>query len=84
MDKIIQKLSSRKLWLAISGVAVGVATILGVDGSDITTVAGALTALVSAVSYIVMEGKIDAERIKNAIVEVEDVTELIKGAEISE
>lgn len=77
MANIIQKLSSRKLWMAIAGIATGIATILGVDGGDVVTVAGALTALVSAVSYIVVEGKIDAEGVKNAIIEVEEATDAI-------
>lgn len=75
MAKIIQKLSSRKLWMAIAGIATGVSMILGVDGGDITNIAGAVTALVSAVSYIITEGKIDAESVKNAIVEIEEATE---------
>ena len=57
---ILKKLTSRKLWLALAGVATGVAVILGVDGSEITTVAGAVTALASVVTYIMTEGKIDA------------------------
>lgn len=57
---ILRKLTSRKLWLALAGVATGIAMILGIDGSDITTVAGAVTALASVVSYIMAEGKIDA------------------------
>ena len=57
---IIKKLTSRKLWLALAGVATGIAVILGVEGSEISTVAGAVTALASVVSYIITEGKIDA------------------------
>ena len=66
MQEIIRKLTSRKLWLAIAGVATGVSMALGVDASDIHAVAGAVTALVSAVSYIYVEGKVDAARVKNA------------------
>lgn len=61
---MIQKLTSRKLWMAIAGVAVGIATILGVDGSDVSTVAGAVTSIASIITYIVTEGKIDAARVK--------------------
>ena len=57
---ILKKLTSRKLWLALAGVATGIAVILGVDGSEITTVAGAVTALASVITYIMTEGKIDA------------------------
>ena len=84
MNEVIRKLSSRKLWMAIAGVATGIAMALGIDSGDISTVAGAVTAVASVITYIVTEGKIDAESVKNAIIEVEDVTELLKGAEISE
>ena len=81
---VFRKLTSRKLWIAIAGIATGLAMVFGVDGGDITNVAGAVTAVASVISYIIAEGKIDAESVKNAIIEIEDVTELVKGAEISD
>lgn len=81
---ILRKLKSRKLWLAIAGVATGIAMVFGVDGSEITTVAGAVTTVISAIAYIIVEGKVDAESVKNAILEVDNATELIKGAENSD
>jgi phage shock protein PspC (stress-responsive transcriptional regulator) len=67
MSEIIRKLTSRKLWLALAGVATGIAVILGVDGSEITSVAGAVTALASVITYIITEGKVDAAAVKNAV-----------------
>lgn len=67
MIDILRKLTSRKLWLSIAGVATGIAVILGVDGSEISTVAGSVTALASVVAYIVTEGKIDAAAVKAVI-----------------
>lgn len=84
MSNLIRKLSSRKLWMAIAGIATGIATLLGSTESDISTIAGAVTTLVSAVVYMLVEGKVDAERVKNTIEQVEDATELFKGAEISD
>lgn len=81
MDIIVSKLSSRKLWMAIAGVATGIATILGADASEVNTLAGALVALVSAVTYIVVEGKIDAESVKNTIIEVQDGIEILEGTD---
>ncbi len=63
---IMQKLTSRKLWAAIAGIATGIAIIFGVEGSEITDIAGAITALVSVMSYIITEGKIDAAAVKGA------------------
>ena len=64
--KIIQKLTSRKLLMAIAGVVIGLSVSLGVDASDIETLIGTVTSLVSAVSYIIAESKVDAARIGNA------------------
>lgn len=76
-NDIIRKLTSRKLWLAIAGVATGIATILGADGNDIQAIAGAVTSLASAVTYIVVEGKVDAASVQNTIVAIEDAAEVM-------
>ena len=67
MNNLIRKITSRKLWLAIAGVATGISMILGVEGTEITNVAGAVTALASVITYIITEGKVDAENIKNLV-----------------
>lgn len=77
MNDLLRKLGSRKLWMAIAGVATGIAMALGVDGGEISTVAGAVTAVASVVTYIVTEGKIDAEGVKNAIIGVKEAAEVI-------
>lgn len=78
---IVRKLSSRKLWLAIAGVATGIAMALGVEATDVSTVAGAITALVSVVTYIVTEGKVDAEGVKHVIELTEDVIGILEEEE---
>jgi len=75
---IKQKLSSRKLWAAVAGVVTGLAMVFGLDETVISTVAGAIVAVMSVFTYIVTEGKVDAERIKNTI---EDIQESIKAVE---
>lgn len=65
MSEIVRKLTSRKLWLALAGVATGIAVILGVDGSEISEVAGTVTALASVITYIITEGRIDAAAVAN-------------------
>ena len=81
MNKIIQKLTSRKLWMAIAGIATGAALALGVDGGDITNVAGAVTALASVITYIVTEGRIDTESVKNAVEATQNAVDTIGGEE---
>lgn len=75
---MFEKLTSRKLWMAIAGVATGIAMVLGVDGSEISTVAGAVTTLVSVVVYIITEGKIDAEGVKVAIEQTQVAVDAIE------
>ena len=62
-----RKLSSRKLWAAIAGVVTGLAMVFKLDESTISSVAGAVVSMASVVSYIITEGKVDAESIKKAM-----------------
>ena len=78
MKKFLSKLTSRKLWLAIAGVITGVAIAFGVDASTVEVIAGAITSLLSAVTYIITEGKIDANQVKNTIEKVQDAVETIQ------
>ena len=75
------KLSSRKLWAAVAGVVIGVAVIFGVDEGLVSTIAGALTSVVSLVAYIITEGKVDAEAVANTIGVVKDAVEELADAE---
>jgi len=78
---IIKKLSSRKLWAAIAGVIMGVAMVFGLDENTISTVSGAVVAVVSVLSYIVTEGKIDAAAVKKAIEQVQETIEELDCAD---
>lgn len=77
MGKIMKKLASRKLWMAISGIVTGIAMALGADSTEITAVTGAVTALVSAVTYIIVEGKVDATSVKNAAESIRTAVEAL-------
>lgn len=57
-----QKLSSRKLWATIVGVITGLAMVFGLDEETITSVAGAVVSIVSIVTYVSTEGKVDVAR----------------------
>lgn len=81
MSNIIRKLTSRKLWLAVAGVATGVFIALGGDATDIETVAGAVTALVSAVTYIFAESRIDAESVKKAVEATQSAVEVFSDGD---
>lgn len=77
----MKKLMSRKLWMAIAGIATGIAMILGVDSTEITSVAGGVVSLISCIAYIIMEGKVDAERVKTTIIQVQDAVDTIEEDE---
>lgn len=77
MSEFLRKLTSRKLWMAIAGIVTGVAMALGAESTEISTVAGAVTVLISTVTYIIVEGKVDAESVKNTIVEIQDAVDVI-------
>lgn len=78
MDYLFERLTSRKFWLAIAGVATGIYTVLGGDGSDISTISGAVVSLVSAMTYIITEGKIDAAAVATAIESAQEVVETLE------
>lgn len=71
------KLTSRKFWLAIAGLATGIALALGASTGDVQTIAGALTAAVSVITYIITEGKVDAAGVAKAVSAVQDALELV-------
>jgi len=75
---ILQKLKSTKLWTAIAGIAYGIAISLGADASEIQVVSGAVVALLSAMSYIITEGRIDAAAVKAAVEKTQDAVKVVK------
>ena len=81
---IWQKLKSTKLWCAIAGIATGIAIALGADANSIQTVTGAVTALVSLVTYIVTEGKVDAAAVGDTVGKVQDAVEAVTDKTLAE
>ena len=79
--EILKKLISRKLWVAVIGVLMGVSMIFGVDPNVAETVSGAVVAVVSVVAYIITEGKIDAAAVGDAAQKVQDAVDAVTGQE---
>ncbi len=79
--EILKKFKSRKLWVAVIGVLMGVAMIFGVDPNVAETVSGAVVAVVSVVTYIITEGKIDAAAVGDATQKVQDAVDAVAGQE---
>ena len=55
-----RKLTSRKLWIAVAGLIVGIMTLAGSDGELAGQVSGVIMSLGSVIAYIVGEGLVDA------------------------
>ena len=79
--EILKKLKSRKLWVAVIGVLMGVSMIFGVDPNVAETVSGAVVAVISVVAYIITEGRIDAAAVGDAAQKVQDAMDAVTGQE---
>jgi drug/metabolite transporter (DMT)-like permease len=60
-----QKLTSRKFWLAVAGLVVGVLALFGVDNNTTQQISGVVMSLGSVAAYIVGEGLVDAASAEN-------------------
>ena len=47
MNTILRKLTSRKLWAAVAGLAVGIAAAVGLNENDWAQIAGVVTSAIS-------------------------------------
>lgn len=84
MKEFFNKLKSRKFLTCVAGVVMGICMVFGLDESAVTTIAGAITAVSSIVSYIIAEGKIDevaVDQIKDATDKVEDAIDIVEKIE---
>lgn len=79
--ELLNKLKSRKLWAAMVGVIVGVAMMFGIDPNVAETVSGAVISVVSVVTYIITEGRIDAAAVGDAARKVQDAMDAVAAHE---
>ena len=82
--KIMQKLTSRKLWAAVAGVVTGLAMVFGLDENVITSIAGAVVSLASVMTYIVTEGRIDKEAVGYTAGQIQDSIDAVQGSEVKQ
>lgn len=79
--ELLNKLKSRKLWAAMVGVIVGVAMMFGIDPNVAETVSGAVISVVSVMTYIITEGRIDAAAVGDAAQKVQDAMNAVAAHE---
>ena len=63
-ETIIRKLTSRKLWLAVSLFISGLITEFGGEGSTAEIVSGCIMQAGAVVAYLLAEGWADAEHVE--------------------
>ena len=81
MNDIVRKFASRKLLTALAGVIAGLAMAFGLDQEAMTSTAGAVVSLVSVVSYIITEGRIDAAGVQTAVENTQQAVEEVSEIE---
>ncbi len=75
MEKLKQKLCSRKFWMSVIPVIVGIAELFGADGDSVQLVCGGLLAVIPSVFYVMTEGRIDATHKSELTDAVKNLTE---------
>ena len=64
MSNLVRKFLSRKFLAALAGVVSGLVLVFKLDEGVVNTVAGAVTAAASVVSYMIAESSVDAAAAK--------------------
>lgn len=67
----------KKILTMLLGLISGLAIAFGLDQGEISTIAGAVVSVFSVGGYLIAEGKIDVERIKNAAETVNDAVDVL-------
>lgn len=73
-----EKLKSRKFWIAILSNVISLIAIFSDIGGTTGTILGIIGTVLSSVSYMLMEGMIDKERVKTDYIEIKSLIETLK------
>ena len=71
----------KKILTMILGIVSGLAMIFGLEQTEVNVISGAIVSVGSVISYLMVEGKIDVERLRNAAIAVNDAFDYIGEAE---
>lgn len=80
MNNILRKLLSRKLWVTVVGVVVGIAAAFGITENDYAQMVGLIGAIASAINYVHTEGLVDKASAVPIIIEASEESADIEGA----
>lgn len=73
--KFLKKYASRKFLMAVAGFVMGCVAFFGLDENIIGQLAGAVTTILSVMSFIIGEAKVDAAAVFPDVVECVEVAE---------
>lgn len=74
----------KKILTMILGIVSGLAMIFGLEQTDVNVISGAIVAVGSVISYLMVEGKIDVERLRSAAIAVNEAFDYIGEADPEE
>ncbi len=74
---ISKKLTSRKFWMALAGLIVGILALFAVDANTTTQISGVIMSLGSVIAYIVGEGLVDASAASAPNITAQSIAPLI-------
>lgn len=75
MKDFLRKITSRKFLACIAGLASGVALAYGADAETVQTISGAAMSIISILTYVIAEGKIDAAAIKQTVEVIDELVD---------
>lgn len=61
-----QKLTSRKMWMSVAAFVSAVLVCVGMNDNDIAQITSIIMAGATMIAYILGEGLVDAERLRNS------------------
>lgn len=77
----MDKLKSRKFWIAVSTMLSGLLMLVGLADSTIEAITGAILIVGPAISYMVVEYKLDSKSMNDSFDALMDLIEAIKNDE---
>jgi hypothetical protein len=81
MMDFIHKLGSRKFLACVAGIVLGICMMFGVDEGTASTIAGGVMSVGSAITYMIVEGNIDAKSFKQMTDGLYDIVEVVDDKE---
>lgn len=75
---IVQKLTSRKFWVAVATIVSGLVMMFGYADTEVETITGAILSIGGAIGYMIAEGIVDAKNLGTILEGAEIVVDELK------